>query len=350
MLYPLKFRPVYKDYIWGGRNLEKYGKKLPPGIVAESWEVSCHPDGMSIVENGFLKNKTLQSLIDEYKDKITGEAFAYMGKRFPLLIKLIDANAKLSVQVHPDDSFALANENEFGKNEMWFIIDAKDGASLIYDVRPGVTKEIFKEAVACDRVEGCLNVLPVTAGDYVNIPAGVVHAIGEGIILAEVQQNSNTTYRLYDYNRRDQSGNLRPLHIEKALNVIDFNTESRKTRKKGLNYELGKSGFARILVANSYFCTEFFSIAGSVLQDTGNRQFHIYVCIDGAGYLCWNEGNMRLEKGDTVLIPSSSGKYSIDGDLKALKAYVPDITRDIFERLQNLGFSDREITESISGL
>lgn len=213
MLYPFQFIPVYKDYIWGGRNLERLGKELPEGKVAESWELSCHPDGMSVVKNGTLRGRTLQGLIDEYGSKITGD---YRTKTFPLLVKLIDAADKLSVQVHPDDNFALAHEGEFGKNEFWYVLDAKPDAYLIYDFKPSITRSDFEKAVCEDRVGDCLQIVPVRAGDFLNIPAGLIHSIGEGILLAEIQQSSNTTYRIFDYNRTDAKGTKRPLHLEKA--------------------------------------------------------------------------------------------------------------------------------------
>lgn len=350
LLYPLKFKPVYKDYIWGGRNLQSLGKKLPEGIVAESWELSCHPDGMSIVNNGAYKNRTLQSLIDEFGNKILGSLAGRKINKFPLLVKLIDANSKLSVQVHPDDDFALINENEYGKNEMWYIIDAKEGASLIYDVKSGVTRESFEKAVLDNKVEESLGVLPVKAGDFINIPAGVVHAIGEGIVLAEIQQNSNTTYRLYDYNRKDVNGNLRPLHIEKALKVVNFDTKSRKLKYKGIDYNLSRGSNAKILAANPYYCVELFMISDLIQQNTYEKQFHIYVCVEGTGHINWANESISLQRGETVLVPSSLDNYSIEGELKALKAYVPDIDIDILKRLQAMGFSKLEIVENIAGL
>lgn len=350
MFYPLKFKPIYKDYIWGGRNLQGLGKELPVGNVAESWELSCHPDGMSVVKNGIYENRTLQSLLDEFGSDIMGDIAEKNGNKFPLLVKLIDANSKLSVQVHPDDAFALANENEYGKNEMWYIIDAKDGASIVYDIRPGVTKESLEKAVSEDKVEECLNVLPVKAGDFFNIPSGLVHAIGEGIVLAEVQQSSNTTYRIYDYNRKDTNGNLRSLHIEKALKVIDYNTDSRNMHHNGIGYKLSSGGKATILAVNPYYCVELFFVSGTIQQDTFHRQFHIYVCLEGSGLIRWENKSIPVRKGETVLIPSSMVNYSISGGLKMLKAYVPDINRDIFNRLQSLGYSKLELIQNISGL
>ncbi len=349
ILYPLKFIPVYKDYLWGARNLIKYGKKLPDGIVAESWELSCHPDGMSIISNGLYSGRTLESLINEFGGRLVGDTYQ-KNEKFPLLVKFIDANDRLSVQVHPDDSYALTHEGEYGKNEMWYIIEAKPGAALIYDVRPGVTRESFKNAVTRNKVDECLKILPVKAGDFVNIPAGMIHAIGAGIILAEIQQNSNSTYRLYDYNRTDANGNKRPLHIEKALDVIDFNPAGRKERYEGLKYSIPDAGDLTILVASRYFCVELLNIEGWINQSADGRRFYIYVCIQGKGEIQWGNARMSFQKGETVLIPASLGNYSLNGQMKALKAYIPDLDKDIFERLLNLGFSRQEIIEKISGL
>jgi len=266
------------------------------------------------------------------------------------MVKLIDANARLSVQVHPDDAYALEHEGEPGKNEMWYILDAKPGASLIIDVKPGVTKHSFIEAVNENKVEECLNTIQVKAGDFVNIPAGMVHAIGEGIILAEVQQNSNSTYRIYDYNRVDAFGNKRPLHLDKALDVIDFNAEKRKVRYPGLQYGISGHGTATMLVANRYFCVEVIESEDFLEQDTENRLFHIFVCVKGEGGIVRGNDTVRFHRGETVLIPASYGKYSIHGKWKALKSYVPDLKTDVFGKLQEFGFSAGEITEKVSGL
>ena len=238
MLYPLKFKPLYKDYIWGGRNLEALGKTLPAtGIVAESWEVSCHKNGSSIIANGEYGGTTLPELLEQLGRTLVGSSLSQKDvDKFPLLIKFIDAENNLSVQVHPDDVYAYKNENgEYGKNEMWFIISAKPGAKLVYDVIPGTTREKFADAVSENRIESLLKKVEVFAGDVINIPAGLVHAIGKGILLAEVQQNSDTTYRVYDYGRTG-----RPLHIAKALDVIDFNSAGRREKYAGLVLDLGR--------------------------------------------------------------------------------------------------------------
>lgn len=343
----MKFKPVFKDYIWGGRNLEKLGKRLPNGKVAESWELSCHPDGMSIVQNGSFQGRTLQSLVDEFGTKITGN---WIKASFPLLVKLIDANDKLSVQVHPNDDDASFHEGEAGKNEIWYILDAKPGARLIFDVKPGVNRKSFENAVLEDRVEDCLQSVCVKAGDFLNIPAGVVHAIGEGIVLAEIQQNSNSTYRIYDYHRVDAKGNSRPLHLDKAMEVIRFDSEKRRNHYDGLKYELAQNCRSVVLAANRYFCIELLQVSGEIRLSTLNRLFHIHVCIEGNGAVTWGGGSLEFHRGETFLIPSALEAYAMHGSFKTLEAYVPDLDIDVYGRLQKLGFTMEEILGSISGL
>ncbi|NLM10981.1 MAG: class I mannose-6-phosphate isomerase [Clostridiaceae bacterium] len=349
MLYPLKFHPVYKDYIWGGRNLSKFGKQLPEGKVAESWELACHPDGMSIVKNGIYEGRTLKSMVEEFGGKIIGD-LVKNDAGFPLLIKLIDANDKLSVQVHPDDEFAKTHEGDNGKNEMWYILEAEPDAKLIYGLKPGVTKQDFENAVRENKLQDCLNYINVKAGDFINIPAGLVHAICDGIVLTEIQQNSNVTYRVYDYNRKGSDGKFRPLHIEKAMQVIDFNTRNKKYPYEGLEYEKSGNASLKILVANRYFCVELCTIMGNIKQDTDYRQFHAYVCINGEGKINYGTGSISLYKGETILIPSCVGEYEIEGNISLLKTYVPELNKDIYNRLMNMGYADREITEKIAGL
>jgi len=348
LLYPLKFQPVYKDYIWGGRNLAKLGKRLPDGKVAESWELACHNDGMSIVVNGEYKGRTLKSMLEEFGDRIMGD-LADQNTGFPLLIKLIDANDKLSVQVHPDDEFAGKHECDNGKNEMWYIIDAKPDARLIYGLKPGVTKAEFESAVRENKIGDCLNYINVKAGDFVNIPAGLVHAICDGIVLAEVQQNSNVTYRVYDYNRTGPDGKSRPLHIEKAMQVINFNA-CVKYPYEGLVYEASDNASLKILVANKYFCVEFYQVTGNIQQNTSYSQFHAYICINGEGIINYGNGSISLNKGETVLVPSCMGEYGIEGRLNLIKAYVPRLETDIYDRLYRMGYTKQEIEEKIAGL
>lgn len=347
MLYPLKFKPVYKDYVWGGRNFENLGKLLPEGIVAESWEVSCHKNGPSIVANGEYEGTPLPGLIKLLGRELIGTELPDKDlEKFPLLVKFIDADKNLSVQVHPDDSYAWANENgEYGKNEMWYIIAAKPGAKLVYDVKPGVTQEEFSKAVRDNKIEDCLKSIEVFPGDTINIPSGVVHAIGQGIMLAEVQQNSDTTYRVYDYGRTD-----RPLHIEKALQVIDFNAAERKEKYEGLKLPLGGDSFKKNLVATDYFSVELYDINGSVAESAGGGKFYIYTFFEGAGTMEWDAGSMEVKAGESVLIPAALGKYALTGSIKALKCFVPNIQNDVLEPLLKSGYSRDEIKKAVAGI
>ena len=351
MFYPLKFKPLYKDYIWGGRNLEQLGKELPEGNVAESWELSCHPDGQSIILNGGLKDMYLDELIKKYRADVIGTSLPSSAiDKFPLLIKFIDANDRLSVQVHPKDEYARINENgELGKNEMWYIISAKDGAKLVYDVAPGTTRETFRKAIDEGKINECLNYVPVKAGDMLNIPAGLVHAIGKGIVLAEVQQNSNTTYRVYDYDRVDKNGNKRPLHVEKALDVINFEGAGTGEKAVGLGYS--ESDYhMNIKIANSYFAIEEIDLHGKMSEKADGSKFFINIFTEGSGRMIYSDGSIDVKFGETVLIPASMGDYTLEGNLKVIKTYVPDIEKDIIEKLISKGFSRDEILNKVAGL
>ncbi|MEI6131429.1 MAG: type I phosphomannose isomerase catalytic subunit [Bacillota bacterium] len=327
MLYPMIFRPVFKDYIWGGRELARFGKKLPPdGIVAESWELSSHPDGESVVANGDFEGETFTTLVKRYGSALVGNALpADKIAKFPLLVKFIDAKQSLSVQVHPNDSFAYANEGgELGKNEMWYIMAALPGAKIVYDVAPGTTRATFAKAIEEGRIRECLNFLPVKAGDFVDIPAGMLHAIGEGIVLAEVQQNSNTTYRVYDYERLDGKGNARELHIEKSLEVIDFDTASHPGIVQGTLVESDPNFTRTSLVSNEYFTVEKLNVSGVYAGHADGSRFYIYIVLSGNATLESNVGasKISLQTGTTVLIPAEIGDYTISGEVEMLKAWV----------------------------
>lgn len=348
MLYPLKFKPIFKDYIWGGRNLASLGKTLPQeGIVAESWEIACHKNGSSVVDNGIYKGTCLPDLIMNLESRLIGESIYQTDLyKFPFLIKLIDAANNLSVQVHPDDAFAYANENgECGKNEMWYIISAKPGAKIIHDVIPGTTREGFAMAIAKNDVERCLNSIEVFPGDIINIPAGMIHSIGKGIILAEIQQNSDTTYRVYDYGRSS-----RELHIDKALQVIDFGLAGRKNKYKGIELTISNGCSRRIIVANHYFCTEVYNISGTISEMADGSRFLIYVFIEGNGSILWDGGELLVNAGESVLIPAALGKYALTGNLTALKTYTPNLSSDVLQPLKKAGFPEDMIYCEIAGI
>lgn len=346
-MYPLKFEPVYKDYIWGGREFEKFGKKLPKGIVAESWEISGHPEGESVIANGEYKGLALTEIVKKLGRTLVGNELAEKDiNKFPLLIKLIDANDRLSVQVHPEDEYARINENgEYGKNEMWYIVSAKPGSKLVYGVAPGVTKEKFIKAVEEDRIEECLNFIEVKTGDVVNIPAGLVHAIGNGLVIVEIQQNSNTTYRVFDYNRVDKEGKKRPLHIEKALEVINFNNCDTTGKQKGIEVKLGELSAKTYYVANKYFSVEKYIVKDMINENADGDKFITYTCLDGEGMISYEGGCEKISKGESVLIPAAMGKYKINGELELIKSYVPNLYKDVIEPLIKEGYS-REIISS----
>ncbi len=342
MHYPLLFEPLYKDYIWGGRRLESFGKDLPGGIVAESWEIACHPAGTGIVSTGPLKGKSLQELIDENGEQLLGTEIYKDSNKFPLLIKLIDASKDLSVQVHPDDDYAFLNENgELGKNEMWYVVDAQPGTKLVSGVKAGITKNDFKKAVDEGTVEDCLNFVEVQPGDCFNIPAGLVHAIGAGNLICEIQQNSNTTYRVYDYNRMDDLGNKRPLHVEKALDVIDF-SERSKIRYTGLTIE-SDTLRRTYLVANAYFAVEKLSFSDSFTENTEGERFHCLTVLDGTLKI----NGITVAKAHSCLIPASVGKYEISGSGTIIKSYVPDLQKNVMFPLMDAGYTIDEIEASI---
>ncbi len=348
MLYPLKFQPVYKDYLWGGRNLTKLGRKLPPGIIAESWEVSTHPDGVSVIANGQFKGKTLTAWLEQFGGAALGTAMDdRFHKQFPLLVKLIDAKQQLSVQVHPDDEYARRYESGFGKNEMWYIVDAQPGAYIIYDFTPGTTRTVFEKVVQEGRIGDCLQQVPVAPGDAFDIPAGTVHGIGAGIIIAEIQQSSNLTYRLYDYDRVDQSGNKRPLHIDQALAVADFDSIGRKPHLAGISMQKGPDDQTRYLVANQFFAVESTELNGTINEMAAGDRFYLYLFLKGSGTISYAEGQIAIQAPETAFIPANLGEYSIQGNLQFLKAYLPDLQHQIIEPLRKAGYDEATIREML---
>jgi mannose-6-phosphate isomerase len=341
MLYPLKFRSVYKHYLWGGRALAGHGKILPDQVqVAESWEISGHPNGLSVVANGPLAGTALPDVIRLWGSGLMGSLPAD-PQRFPLLIKLIDAHESLSVQVHPDDAYALAHEGEPGKNEMWYVVAAAPDARLIAGVKPGVKRADFALALADGSCLDLLQSLPVKAGDVVNIPAGLVHAIGPGLVICEVQQNSDTTYRVFDYNRRDAQGLTRPLHTDKALDVISFD-RSGPALIRGVTVR--SPGLAqRSLVLNRYFLVEELAVDGSAAFAAEDTRFVCLTVLAGQGQLDWDgsgpEGPMPLTMGESILLPAGLSRWQISGRLLLLSARPAEWPADAGRLAQRAGFA-----------
>lgn len=310
-MYPLKLSAPLKDYIWGGERLKSEYGFISSEKIAEAWVLSNRPDGQSVVQNGELKGKTLGEAIEIFDRGCLGknaEKFRY----FPLLIKLIDAKDKLSVQVHPDDGYSLEHEGEFGKTEMWYVLDAAPGAELIYGLKRSVSKEELKKYINEDRITEICNFVPVKKGDVFFIPAGTVHAIGEGMLIAEVQQNSNITYRVSDYGRLGADGKPRELHKEKALEVI-WGEPTPLKREYGETVAPGIK--EKHLADCEYFKVSVIDLDGKTVTDEKDSFVSLLV-LEGEAALRCAGGDMQIKKADSLFIPAGlmtelSGKAKI---------------------------------------
>ncbi len=302
-MYPLLLKAPLKDYLWGGRRLiYEFGFETEKEKAAEGWMLSCHKDGNSIIRNGELAGSTLQEAIDIWGKASLGKnaaSFTY----FPILIKLIDAKDRLSVQVHPNDEYALAKEGEYGKTEMWYVVDCDEGAQLIYGFNQDITQGEFLERINSNNLSPVCNYVPVKKGDVFFIEAGTMHAIGKGILIAEVQQNSNTTYRVSDYGRLGADGKPRQLHIKQAVEVTETKKPTRPYGNVG-DVTLYPFGTVRELASCEYFTTELISLDGNVgIYD--NDSFVSLLILDGEVSLSYTGGMMRLKKGDSLFLPAS---------------------------------------------
>lgn len=322
-LYPLKFKPIIKDKIWGGTKLNTIlNKKTKTDKAGESWEISGYPGSVSQVKNGFLAGNTLEELIEVYMGDLVGDSiFEKFGTLFPLLIKFIDANDVLSIQVHPDDELASKQFDSFGKTEMWYIIEADPGSEIIVGFNQAVKKETYLDHLKNKTLLSILNRENALAGDVFFIPAGRVHAISKGILLAEIQQTSDATLRIYDFDRVDDKGQPRELHTEMALEAIDFKVLSEyKT-----NYPK-KTDQPNMLATCRYFTTNYFYLTKKI-----NREYHaidsfvIYMCLYGKVTLVHNtDEKEQMNTGDTVLLPAEIKKIQLipDGEAKLLEIYI----------------------------
>lgn len=306
--YPMKLVPVSKEIIWGGERLKKsYHKTAPFEKIAESWELTVRPDGMNRIADGEYAGMTL----GEYFEKTGFEKIGkkYLSDRFPLLIKLIDARDRLSIQVHPSDPYALENENEFGKTEMWYIVEADENAELVFGLTPDYTTEKFDEAIRTNNVEAYMNRVKVKAGDVYFIPSGLVHAIGAGILICEIQQNSNVTYRVYDYNRPGKDGKPRELHVEKAKDVI-VNYSPEEIEK--LRFSKGDPTDKNLLAACEKFTVSRYS--GGDTLNIGEDSFLSLTFVEGDGALIFGDADYPFRKGDTYFLPAGLGKVRIESE------------------------------------
>lgn len=306
----LKLKPECKEYIWGGRRLiEEYGKDFQGDVLAETWELSCHPDGPSRIANGAYAGKTLRQYIDEHGKSILGTHCSRF-QDFPILVKFIDAGDDLSVQVHPDDCYALQNEGQYGKTEMWYVVDAKEDAFLYYGFKTAVSKEELEKRIREDTLLEVLNPVPVQKGDVLFIESGTIHAIGKGILIAEIQQNSNVTYRVYDYGRVGKDGRKRDLHIGKALDVTNREPIVRT-----------KSSYPHIADCD-YFTVDKLNLDGSVMKRmegfVSEDSFESILILDGKGNISDREQDLEFCKGDSFFLDAGSGNYRVEGSCDAL--------------------------------
>lgn len=297
-IYPLLLEPVLKDYLWGGNRLIKeFGFKGDSETIAEAWVLASHKKGTNIVKNGKFSGKTLDEVLKIWS---TLPFQHYLADKFPILIKLIDAHDRLSVQVHPDDDYAIKNEGELGKTEMWYIIDCEPEAKLIYGFNNEISKEEFSQRIQNNTLDDILNYVPVKKGDVFFIDAGTIHAIGKGILIAEIQQNSNTTYRISDYGRTGADGKPRELHIDKALEVTNFDVN-----KKHCNFKTECLPFGSIkkLAECEYFTTELLNISGEFEFKT-DKSFLSFLIIDGNIEMFYKNEMIFANKGDSILVPA----------------------------------------------
>ena len=311
-MYILKLNPVFKDYLWGGTKLrDEYGFESDLTKLAEGWMLSCHKDGENTIENGEFAGKTLTEVVKSNPDFLgeNGKKFEY----FPILIKLIDAKDDLSVQVHPDNDYAMRVENEYGKTECWYILDCDEGAELIYGFNRDISSEEFKNRISDNTFLETVNKVKVKKGDLFFIEAGTLHAIGKGILLAEIQQNSNTTYRVYDYGRLGADGKLRDLHVQKAIDVTNCTPPTRSTNPEGELIEYDDYSI-QLLTKCDLFNVKKVSVKNIFDGVADEKSFVSVLVTDGTGKI----ENIDIKKGDSLFIPANYGTFTISGNLEVI--------------------------------
>lgn len=327
-MYPIKFKPQLKENLWGGQRLLDIKKGLYPRTLdksksyGESWDISCVKGSISKVANGFLKGNDLQEIIEVYMGELVGEAvFEQYGENFPLLIKNLDCNDTLSVQVHPNDELAAERHNSFGKTEMWYIADAEEGAVIYLGFKnKNISREEYIRAVAEGTVAEILDAIPVKKGDVFFIPAGTVHALAKGLNVVEIQQTSDITYRIFDWNRVDSEGKSRELHTALAVDAIDFESGAEECRR---TYSIVANSEVNI-VDCKHFKTDILSVNGVAQMEYCNRDsFTIYICIDGEAKVSLdNETNETLRTGEVMLIPAIANEVIVEGNAKILTTHL----------------------------
>ena len=342
----LQFEEKYFSRIWGGRKLDDvYGKKLPVSeSIGEAWLISDHPQCESKVINGKYAGKTLRELMEgpEMLSILGSRVKLTPHERFPLLLKLLDAREDLSIQVHPDDEAAFRlGEPDVGKTEMWHVLHSDSESTLICGLKPSTTPESFASAIQYNQVDSIMNRFSAPEDTVVFVPAGTVHALGKGFIIAEIQQNSDLTYRIYDWDRCDAAGNKRELHLDKALQVTSFESHHSGPNMP-LTYEVNGYSVA-IEAACRYFASELVRGAGTYTRNTRGESFHILLGVDGDHSVKIVSSSVVLKPGEAMLIPGEATQYSLTGQGSFLVFYVPDLMTDVFIPLTNAGHSKEKI-------
>lgn len=311
-MQPIFLQPVLQEKIWGGKKLNsEFGMTLPSDKIGESWSISAHPNGVSVVTSpSSLAGMPLNELYHAHPELFGGQQLP----TFPLLVKILDAAEDLSIQVHPDDTYALEHEGELGKNECWYIISAEPGAQIIYG-HTAQNKEEFQSRINRQEWNELFTAVPVKAGDFFNVPSGTIHAIGKGIVILETQQNSDTTYRVYDYDRTDDSGQLRPLHIQQTIDVttIPHHLPSFDTK---ITHDNGAT--IQHYITNHYFSVWKWSVNGNFTHELNDSYYYLATVIDGEGTLTISQANYPLQKGQSFLLPSDVKELSLQGTLELI--------------------------------
>lgn len=317
-LYPLQFEPILKERIWGGSKLKTYlNKPITSDISGESWEISAVENDVSVVANGNLKGKSLNELIDEFPKEILGtKVYAQFGKQFPLLFKYLDAREDLSIQLHPNDELAKKRHNSFGKTEMWYVMQADTNARLIVGFKEKSSQEEYLNHINDKTIVDILDTKKVKSGDVFMLNTGTIHALGAGIVIAEIQQTSDITYRIYDFDRIDANGNKRELHLDLSLEAINYepvNAQKHYSKAENVSNEI---------VNCSYFTTNFIPLDGHTAISKKEGSFTVYMCVDGSFQLTVDNENFIYLKGDTVLIPAALTDFQLTGKASILEIYI----------------------------
>ncbi|RXR20372.1 class I mannose-6-phosphate isomerase [Flavobacterium amnicola] len=314
-LYPLLFEPIFKDRIWGGNKLKSLlNKNIPNETIGESWELSSVEGDISIVKNGFLQGKSLLDLLEKYPIEILGEkVHRQFGNQFPLLFKFLDAKEDLSIQLHPNDTLAKKRHNSFGKTEMWYVMQADEGAKLIVGFKEDSSPEDYLKHLNDKSLVSILNEIPVKKGDVFFLETGTVHAIGAGTVIAEIQQTSDITYRLYDFDRKDAQGKTRELHIDMALEAINYKKVQTQVAYSTLSNQ------SNDVVECPYFTTRVLPLEGKVKKHNNGDSFMVYMCTEGDFSIVYNQQEQSFTKGDTVLLPAIISDYQIVGQAMLLE-------------------------------